>query len=109
MKRYYESDNVHVSGLIVSEYAQSFHHYEAKESLGDFLKKEKIPALTGIDTRALTEHIREYGAVPAKIVFDHLPDTLEFSDPNERLLAYEVGTKDILHYTIPEIPSDDIS
>lgn len=99
IRKYFESDRVHLSAIIVSEYSKNYNHFEAKESLSDFLKREKVPALTGIDTRALTEIIRENGAMPAKIIFEGKEDTLEFSDPNERLLAYEVWTKEMIHYS----------
>jgi|GEM_PF-1158137 carbamoylphosphate synthase small subunit len=35
-----------MSGLIVSEYSENYNHFEAKESLADFLKSQKIPAIT---------------------------------------------------------------
>lgn len=98
IRKYFESDGVHVAGMIVSEYSPEFHHHEAVQSLGEFLKEHHIPAITGIDTRALTECIREHGATPAKIVFDPNTHSLTFDDPNDRLLAYEVGTKSIVRY-----------
>lgn len=87
-----------MSGVIVSEYSENYNHCEARESLSDFLKRERIPALTGIDTRSLTHHIRTHGAIPAKIIFEHISDTLTFEDPNERLLAYEVSTQEVIPY-----------
>jgi carbamoyl-phosphate synthase small subunit len=102
VKKYFESDRIHLSWLVVSEYSENHNHFEASESLADFLKKEKIPAITGIDTRALTEYIREHGCIPGKIIIEWREDTETFSDPNERLLAYEVGTKEIISYKATE-------
>lgn len=99
IRSYFESDALHLSGLIVSEYSESYNHFEAKQSLGSFLKEHHIPAITGIDTRRLTEHIREHGAMPGKIILETIPDTLEFKDPNEELLAYAVGTKEVIRYS----------
>ena len=40
------------------------------ESLGDWLKREKVPGITGIDTRELTKILREHGVMMGRIVFD---------------------------------------
>ncbi|HUO88153.1 MAG TPA: glutamine-hydrolyzing carbamoyl-phosphate synthase small subunit [Rhizomicrobium sp.] len=50
-----------VRGLIVRADAQSPSNYRALEALDGWLKKHNIPALAGIDTRALTNRIRERG------------------------------------------------
>ncbi len=47
----FESDSIHVRGLIVSNYSEEYSHWSAIKSLGDWLKEEKIPAITGIDTQ----------------------------------------------------------
>ncbi len=47
-----------VTGLIVSDYTPEYSHWNAKWSLGDWLKSEGVPALEGIDTRAVTKKIR---------------------------------------------------
>lgn len=98
IKEHFESDNIHISWLIVSEYSSSYNHFEARESLWNWLKSQKIPAITGIDTRALTHLIREKGCILWKIVIENTEDTLNFEDPNERELAYKVGTKEVKIY-----------
>lgn len=95
IRKYYESDNIHISGLIVSEYSSSHNHFQAVESLSDLLKKQKIPAITWIDTRALTHLIRERGCILWKIIMENSSNIWDFEDPNTRLLAYEVGTKEV--------------
>ena len=65
-----ESERIHVSGLIVSDYSQFYSHWNAVESLGEWLKKEKIAGITGIDTRELTKILREHGVMMGRIVFD---------------------------------------
>lgn len=83
--RFFESEQIHASGLIISDYAEQFNHWNAAQSLGSWLKEEKIPGLYGIDTRMLTKKIRENGSMLAKIVFD---DDISFYDPaNENLVA----------------------
>ncbi|KAI8388557.1 uncharacterized protein BYT42DRAFT_491442 [Radiomyces spectabilis] len=67
--KYFESSQIHVAGLIVGNYAHDFSHYLAESSLSDWLKEQGVPALYGIDTRALTKKIREQGVLLAKILF----------------------------------------
>ena len=54
-----ESERIHAKALIVADYSGSYSHWNAKESLASWLKRENIPAITGIDTRRLTMLIRE--------------------------------------------------
>ncbi|NQU17482.1 MAG: glutamine-hydrolyzing carbamoyl-phosphate synthase small subunit [Candidatus Saganbacteria bacterium] len=56
-----ESSSTHVSALIVKEYSKIYSNWQAKESFGDFMKKNNVIGIEGIDTRALTVHIRENG------------------------------------------------
>jgi carbamoyl-phosphate synthase small subunit len=59
----YESDKIQVQGLVVQHYVETFSHHSAKRSLRNWLVAEDIPAVTGIDTRALTRRLREYGTM----------------------------------------------
>jgi len=56
-----ESDKAHASAFIVKEYSKIYSNWQAKGSLGDFMKKNKVIGIEGIDTRALTVHIRDNG------------------------------------------------
>ncbi len=58
-----ESERIHVRALIVKEYSKHYANYRASMSLDDYLSKQKIMALQGIDTRALVRHIRDKGAM----------------------------------------------
>jgi carbamoyl-phosphate synthase small subunit len=71
MYQFFESDRIHAKALIIADYSAKFNHWNAKKSLGDWLKEEKVPGLFGIDTRQLTKIIREKGSMGAKIIFDH--------------------------------------
>lgn len=62
-----ESVRIYPQALIVSDYSEEFSHWNAKESLSDWLKREKIPAITGIDTRRLTKILREHGVMMGRI------------------------------------------
>ncbi|MCB1142987.1 MAG: glutamine-hydrolyzing carbamoyl-phosphate synthase small subunit [Leptospiraceae bacterium] len=64
-----ESDKIQASGLIVKEYVDIPSNFRSKESLGSFLKRFKIPGISGIDTRKLTRLIRSEGAPNGGIFF----------------------------------------
>ena len=49
-----ESDKIYASAIIVSDYCEAYSHWNACESLGDWLKREQVPGVTGIDTCQLT-------------------------------------------------------
>ena len=89
----FESNNIQIKGLIVSEYSENYSHWEAKKSLSDWLKKHKIPAITGIDTRALTQKLRTRGTILGKIVQEDQTDEIEFHDPDKDNLVAQVSIK----------------
>ncbi len=91
----FESDKVQITGLIVSDYSFEYSHWNAKKSLSDWLKEHKIPALYGIDTRALTKKLREKGTMLGKIVFD---EDIGFYDPDKDNLVEKVSCKEKVVY-----------
>lgn len=87
----FESNKIQVTALIVSEYCLNYNHWNAKKSLSDWLKEEKIPAVSGIDTRELTKKLREKGAMLGKVILEHNDyNNIEFHDPNKIDLVKEV-------------------
>ena len=68
-----ESEKIHVKAVIVADYSQDYSHWNAVESLASWLKREKIPAITGIDTRRLTKVLREHGVMMGRIEAPRLP------------------------------------
>jgi carbamoyl-phosphate synthase small subunit len=58
-----ESDKVQVAGFVVKEYSKSYSNFRAVKSLSDYLKESKVAAIEGVDTRKLTRHIRDKGAL----------------------------------------------
>ena len=88
----WESDKIHVAGLIVSAYVDTPSHSQSVMNLGAWLRREGIPALEIKDTRALTRHIRTHGVMLGKIVFDA---DIPFSDPNAANLVARVSSKEV--------------
>jgi carbamoyl-phosphate synthase/aspartate carbamoyltransferase len=65
---HFEAKEIHIAGLVVATYAEEeFSHYMATSSLGAWLKEQGVPAITGVDTRALTKRIREEGSMLARL------------------------------------------
>ena len=58
-----ESKKIQLSGLIVREYLDYYSNWRAKSSLDEYLKKYNVAAISDIDTRELTRHIRSKGAM----------------------------------------------
>jgi carbamoyl-phosphate synthase small subunit len=63
-----ESRSAFAAGFIAHELESTPSNYRSTQSLVDFLQKKNIPALSGVDTRALTRHLRDKGAMNAFIV-----------------------------------------
>ncbi len=91
VSEYYESDHIHARAIIAQDYSHSHSHWQADRSLSQWLKEEKIPGIYGIDTRALTKHLREKGSMLGKIIVDGSED-IDFYDPNKENLVAKVST-----------------
>lgn len=94
--KFFESEKIRVQGLVVADYSEKYSHWNAKQSLGEWLKGENIPAITGIDTRALTKKLREHGVMLGRIVIGD--SEAEPEDPNKRNLVSEVSCKEAAEY-----------
>ncbi|TPX69761.1 hypothetical protein SpCBS45565_g02192 [Spizellomyces sp. 'palustris'] len=119
LQNYFESVEIHIAALVVGHYSHDFSHYLADSSLATWLKENNVPALYGIDTRALTKKIRTKGVLLGKVLFPKalvgpgitgqedstaLPWMSEYSDvawcdPNSRNLVAEVSVKKPIVYT----------
>lgn len=62
-----------ISGMIVREYCDEPNYWRSSSTLGEYFKQHNVPALTGVDTRALTKHVRREGAMPA-VLYSYLDD-----------------------------------
>ncbi len=87
--KFFESYTLHISGLVVSDYSENYSHWNAVKSLGTWLKEHNIPAVSGIDTRALTKILREKGTMLGKIVSNK--KDVPLYDPNKENLVAQVS------------------
>ncbi|KAG0008337.1 hypothetical protein BGZ80_003571, partial [Entomortierella chlamydospora] len=115
LPKYFESNEIHIAGLIVGQYSQDFSHFLAASSLGAWLKEYNVPAIYGIDTRAMTKKIRSQGVMLGKILFPtaivgptiapadaewmNTFQNVDWVDPNARNLVAEVSLKEPKIYT----------
>ncbi len=94
----FESEKIHVKGLIISDYSEKFSHWDAVKSLDEWLKEEKVPGIFGIDTRELTKMLREEGAMLGKIVPEGEGEDFPYYDPNKDNQVAIVSCKEVIRY-----------
>ena len=97
-----ESDHIHPKALVVADYSETYSHWNTKESLAAWLKREKIPAITGIDTRRLTKVLREHGVMMGKIEVigekQDVRDMTEAEDYGSVNWVEKVSCKEVITY-----------
>ena len=93
-----ESDKIYASAIIVADYSEQYSHWNAVESLADWLKREHVPGITGIDTRQLTKVLREHGVMMGKIIFDDEPDNIPSAEYEGVNWVDRVSCKEIIRY-----------
>jgi carbamoyl-phosphate synthase small subunit len=69
-----ESGRPHVSGFVIRELSRVVSNWRAEMTLDEYLKTNDIPGLQGIDTRALTRHLRTRGAMKGTLSTDKISD-----------------------------------
>ncbi len=97
ISKHFESDHIQVKGIVVSEYCENPSHWNNKRTLDKWLKENKIPGIAGIDTRALTQKLREKGTMPGKIVRDPSSKP-EFYNPDKENVVARVSCKEPITY-----------
>ncbi len=93
-----ESEKIHVRAIIVSDYSREFSHWNGVETLADWLKREQVPGITGIDTRQLTKVLREHGVMMGKILFDDMPDEVPEADYAGVNFVDQVSCREVIKY-----------
>ncbi|KAK1253096.1 hypothetical protein MKX08_004283 [Trichoderma sp. CBMAI-0020] len=94
--KYFESPHIQCAGVVVSDVALQYSHWTAVESLSDWCAREGVPAISGVDTRAIVTFLREQGSSLARISVGDEYDADEdegFVDPGQINLVKRVSTK----------------
>jgi carbamoyl-phosphate synthase small subunit len=105
-----ESDRIWVSGFVAREFSRRHSSHRAEGGLDHYLRAASVPALQGIDTRALVRHIRSAGAMKGVICTDGTPiEKLQaamaaWPGMVGRALAAEVSTSETTIVHDPESP-----
>lgn len=86
---FYESETIQVSGFIISEYSNEFNHWNSEKSLDQWMKDNEIPGIFGVDTRLLTQILREKGSMLGKIIINE--EDIDWVDPNLENLVDKVS------------------
>ena len=100
----FESEKIWVRGLVISEYSAQYSHWNAVRSLDSWLKEQKIPGICGVDTRALTQALRDNGSMLAMIVPDGAGEprsedgSFPVHDPNRDNQIAIVSCKEVIRY-----------
>ncbi|RAL17042.1 bifunctional carbamoylphosphate synthetase/aspartate transcarbamylase [Aspergillus homomorphus CBS 101889] len=122
LPKYFESTEIHVAALVVATYAgEDYSHFLAQSSLGQWLKEQGVPAMHGVDTRALTKRIRQKGSMLGRMLLQksefvdsatEVPtekeswrpffEETEWVDPNKKNLVAEVSIKEPKLFSPPE-------
>ncbi len=92
MLQFYESNRIHISGMVISDYSFEYSHWNAENSLSGWLVDNEVPGIFGVDTRALTKILRESGSMLGKIIIDE--QDVEWYDPNKENLVDQVSIKE---------------
>ena len=129
-----ESRRPFCSGVLVRDLARRPSNWRATESLDEFLRRHRVPGIAGIDTRRLTRHLREAGALPgafgtdesavrtaasAAVTTDGLdlvagvttdqPYTAGDPDAAFHVVAYDFGIKSTIVVVVPaSTPAADV-
>ncbi len=105
---YFESDGIKVQGFVVHECCKNPSHWSSVESLDEWLRREGVPGIEGIDTRMLTKKLRVKGVMLGVLevceeevepdVDELLKEARRVKDPNMRKLASEVSCRKAISY-----------
>lgn len=98
----FESERIWVRGLIISDYSFEYSHWSAVESLDEWLRQNKVPGIYGVDTRLLTQSLREQGSMLGRIVPAGIDGGWEIKDPNKENHIDLVSCKEVIRYKASE-------
>jgi carbamoyl-phosphate synthase small subunit len=92
----FESNQIHIQGLIMTDYSFEYSHWNAEKSLDMWMQEHNVVGLYGMDTRKLTKKLRQRGSMLGKIVTTG--QDRDFYDPNRENLVQLVSVKESLVY-----------
>src|SRR6185369_8602982 len=106
-----ESRSPHVRGFVIEELSEAPSNWRSEMSLGEYLRQWEIPGIQGIDTRALTRHLRTRGAMKACLTTEDMSaaDAVALATAGQGVIGMdyvrEVSTPEIYQWD----PDDELS
>ena len=88
-----ESNKIYAEGCVINQTLENYSNWRAQDSLDSFLKKNNIPAITGIDTRYLTRKLSSEGAKKAALI--HFGENKESLEGLQKQLAQWNGLENL--------------
>ncbi len=105
LSRYYEGDRIHCRAIIAQDYSTHHSHWLAEESLSQWLRRQKVAGVYGIDTRALAKHLRDKGSMLGRITIEG-SGPVDFYDPNTENLIAMTSCTEVATY-LPDTPDPE--
>jgi len=121
-KEHWESDKIHVKGVVISEIAAFNSHHSSELSLADWLDTYHVPYITGVDTRALTARLRNLGVIAGAITTHQtiekfedfskinwvdtvtIPTTTKIGENEKTVVVVDCGTKENIIRCLSSFP-----
>lgn len=119
----WESKQIHVNGVVMSELAANYSSHSAEKSLIQWLTEQNIPCLVGADTRAITKRLRTQGVIPGAITPVHdkpmtfedfsgidwvskvsIKEPMEYGSGEKRVIAIDCGMKENIIRCLTQYP-----
>ncbi|KAK4999947.1 Multifunctional pyrimidine synthesis protein CAD [Elasticomyces elasticus] len=104
LSRHFESEHIQASGIVVADVALKYSHWTAVEGLHDWCAREGVPAISGVDTRAIVTYLREQGSSLGRITVGEEYDADQdeaYEDPGNVNLVRTVSTKQTYYIASP--------
>ena len=98
----FENEKVFVKGMVMKNYCQNDSHYLSEMTLSDYLKKNSVIGISGIDTRQITTTIREAGTMSCLITTDKITDEMRNKLAGWKMakdVAKNASKNKIIHYS----------
>ena len=106
----FEGVQIYLRGVIVNDYSNKYSHWNAVESLGEWLKREGVAGITEIDTRALALELRSAGSMMGKIIIqgeegiaanDLCPNDIRFDEEYDKVnYVSKVSCNKVIRYNV---------
>jgi len=95
---HFESTRIQVAGFVVADLCEEPSHYARGATLSQWMEKQNVVGISGIDTRALTERLREHGVMRGKILVEGSRE-VSFESGDISHPVAEVSPREVQHYT----------